>query len=361
MIDCTAPKYFQYNLYYTTMNLYPTYIPDNRSSLATEHCNEMGERMQLDYEVMRNSLIEKLAAEIEFKPVRHEHMKPIWDILSANDTGRSTDFSYGGLLMWANIFNYEFAIVSSTLFIKGQVENDVSTTAFSMPVGHLPLDISVSVLREYCRRNGLTPIFSAVPQQSLDDFLQLNPSRYEMVEDISDYIYDAEKLATLSGKKYGKKRNHVHQFEAAFPDYTTAPLSGDNIEQTIQFMDEIENEGDRTEMAIAERRMNIDVLKDMKEGDTHYLGLCLMDGDRMLAFTIGDIKDDTLFIHIEKALRDAPGAFEMINKLFAAKICSEHPEIRYINREDDAGDIGLRLSKQSYHPTEMLRKYNIYF
>ncbi len=39
----------------------------------------------------------------------------------------------------------------------------------------------------------------------------------------------------------------------------------------------------------------------------------------------------------------------------------KYPEIRFINREDDAGDIGLRMAKESYHPIEILKKYNVSF
>ena len=52
------------------------------------------------------------------------------------------------------------------------------------------------------------------------------------------------------------------------------------------------------------------------------------------------------------------GAGETINKLFAGMMTALHPELVYINREEDTGDPGLRRAKESYHPAMILRKYN---
>ena len=88
--------------------------------------------------------------------------------------------------------------------------------------------------------------------------------------------------------------------------------------------------------------------------------LLLADG-KVCAFTIGDVKNDTLFIHVEKATRKTEGSYEMVNAMFARHIVENYPEIRFINREDDAGDMGLRMAKESYHPHSILKKYNILF
>lgn len=297
--------------------------------------------------------------QLNFRKITPADMPQIWSIM-CREKGRTTDFSYGGLLMWVDYFHYEFAVVSDTLFIKGRVESDVSKVAFSLPIGQLPLKEAVELLRRYCRSQNIPLIFSAVPEYALADFEALCPISVEPLTDWADYLYDAQPLATLRGKKMSKKRNHVNQFLAAYPDYSYQPLDPLSAAEALAFMDHIDAEGDHTPMAETERRLNREMLRYVENGDPILLGGVLRDGaGHMLAFTIGDIKGDTLFIHIEKALREVPGGFEMINKSFAEAVCANHPEIRYINREDDAGDEGLRMAKESYHPIELLRKYNI--
>lgn len=300
-----------------------------------------------------------LAERLEFKKITPENMPDLWEILKL-EKGRTTDFSYGGILMWVDYFHYEYAILQNTLFIKGRVESDITKVAFSLPVGEMSLEKSVSVLREYCKINNLKLIFSAVPEYAIEEFSSLNPVKIEELTDWADYLYDAEMLSTLRGKKMSKKRNHVNQFLAAYPGFTFEPLTAENADEALEFMDAIDAEGDDTPMAVTERMLNRRMLQFIKTGDNNLIGGILRDSSgKILAYTIGDIKGDTLFVHIEKALRSVAGGFEMINKSFAESVCAAHPEIRFINREDDSGDEGLRYAKQSYHPVELLKKFNI--
>lgn len=298
---------------------------------------------------------------LEFEKITHDNMREIWKYLEM-EQGRTTDFSYAGLFMWVDLFKYEYAVAEDTMFIKGVLENDLSKPAFSLPVGRLPLSESVSMLRDYCRSQGLPLELSAVPEYALPSLMLLNPKSVEPLDDWSDYLYDARTLASLSGKKMSKKRNHVNQFISHNPEWSFEPLTASNALAAQKFMDIYESEADETFMAREESRLSRKMIDMIAEGDpVMHGGLLYSSPGVICALTIGDVKSDTLYVHIEKATRKTAGSYEMVNKEFAAHVLEVHPEVNYINREDDAGDEGLRYAKQSYHPIELLKKYNVIF
>ena len=62
---------------------------------------------------------------------------------------------------------------------------------------------------------------------------------------------------------------------------------------------------------------------------------------------------DMFVVHIEKAFADVQGAYPMINQQF---LLHEASQYKYVNREDDTGDEGLRKAKLSYHPVFFVQK-----
>ena len=85
-------------------------------------------------------------------------------------------------------------------------------------------------------------------------------------------------------------------------------------------------------------------------------GMLLVDG-QIVGFSLGEVVGDTLFTHIEKADRDYQGCYQMLVAQYAQQFAGEG--VHFINREDDAGDLGLRTSKLSYHPVTLLEKYTV--
>ena len=86
-------------------------------------------------------------------------------------------------------------------------------------------------------------------------------------------------------------------------------------------------------------------------------GLVLYVGGQTVAMTMGSRLDaETFDIHFEKADTDYPGAYALINRSFARHIREHHPEVKFLNREDDMGIEGLRKAKLSYHPHHMVEK-----
>ena len=57
--------------------------------------------------------------------------------------------------------------------------------------------------------------------------------------------------------------------------------------------------------------------------------------------------------NIEKAFADVQGAYPMINQQFVEHECMDYT---YVNREDDAGEEGLRKAKLSYRPAFLEEK-----
>lgn len=298
---------------------------------------------------------------LEFKPVIKESMAEIMPYLQL-EKERTCDFSYGGVLMWAPLYNYCYTINNNTLFMRGNHPDDASVATFTFPLGSLPLEQAVQLLKDYCEENDLNLIFSAVPEMAKDRLMEIGAKSALLQPKYGDYIYDAQMLAYLKGKKMSKKRNHVNQFINNYPDWKFEPLHVSHIPRIRETISkDINQEAAQTEEARLERELASRYLDDFEEGNHQMAGGVLIVGDKIVAYTIGDIKDDTLYVHIEKGERCVAGSFEMINKQFAQYVLSLHPEVKYINREDDAGDDGLKAAKQSYHPLKILEKYQVAF
>jgi hypothetical protein len=75
------------------------------------------------------------------------------------------------------------------------------------------------------------------------------------------------------------------------------------------------------------------------------------------AFSLGELlNQQTAVVHIEKANPQIPGVYALINQQFC-----EHcwGQVRYVNREQDLGETGLRKAKLSYYPDDLVEKYRI--
>lgn len=85
----------------------------------------------------------------------------------------------------------------------------------------------------------------------------------------------------------------------------------------------------------------------------------IIDG-KIASFTIGEIVNKTLVIHVEKALREYNGVYPYTFNKFAKFVKENYPQVEFINREDDSGVQGLRTSKMQYQPIKLLDKYHVF-
>ena len=158
-----------------------------------------------------------------------------------------------------------------------------------------------------------------------------------------------------------KKRNHVNQFIAMNPDWEYEPLCRSNVSEVIKALDLVEKDCLQTESAVMERKLTRRYLETFDSTIPGVHGGVINVNGRPVALAVGDVRGDTLLVQIEKASREITGAHEMMNKVFAEKILRQYPHLKYVNREEDAGDPGLRQAKRSYHPVKILEKYAVRF
>ena len=296
---------------------------------------------------------------LEFKRITLDDMGAISRFLT-HSKSRTCDYTVGGIYMWVHYLNYSYCIYRNTLFIQGVSEEDMGRPAFSMPLGELPLDESVALLKDYCEQNGIPLRFSAIPEDCISEFRQAGEWTVEPLADWADYLYNAEGIATLSGKKYSKKRNHVNRFMLDNPEARLHAISGENTQRILDAFYKWDNAEEMQSLtAIEERDMTVNVMEHMGQLPG-FEGASLDDGrGNIVAFTVGEVIGDTLYVHIEKMNHEVSGAGTAVFHLFVKAMMEKYPELRYCNREEDVGDEGLRQAKLSYHPSDVLQKYDL--
>ena len=164
-----------------------------------------------------------------------------------------------------------------------------------------------------------------------------------------DYLYLRTNLATLPGKKYHKKRNLVKGFENSYrcEQKPLTPTSvPDALEVLEQWRTDKEIDGD-----YAAAREALELLETLQmRGAVYYI-----DGEPV-AWCLGEelARGKMFAIHFEKALERYRGLYQFVNRSFSASLPGNY---RFINREQDLGDEGLRQAKMSYRPSGFVRKY----
>lgn len=289
-----------------------------------------------------------------FKKIEPSSYKEIKKYISLQGS-KACEFSFGILYIWKDYFNFKYAIYNDYLFIKEESQEEV---AFFLPVGK-DIKEGLNILIDYCKSVGDDLILDCVPEyyiNNVKDYLKIEPIELCIW---NDYLYDAYKMSSYSGKKMSKKRNHFNKFIKEYPNYSIELINNDNINQVMSFYDLFKENNKKDYDLYKYEESNLQRVFT-NYSNLPFIGMILKDEEKIIAFTIGEIVNDVLMVHIEKANRDYDGSFPTVQKLFAS-YCLQEYNIKYINREDDAGDEGLRKSKLSYYPISIIKKYRVHY
>lgn len=291
---------------------------------------------------------------IDFKPITLDTKKQYMPYLF-DGKEKGCGYSFTNLYLWGR----QCAAVSHGHLAIFSHFNQRSVYPYPAGTGdkRLILDAIISDAKERgisCRITGLTP----EDRQTLQE---LYPERFCFHCDRNnfDYVYAIDDLADLPGKNYQKKRNHCNRFQKDYPNYTLEPLSEKNL-SAVQQMAKNWYEDRLNENPDGDYLMEQVALSKAfrHRHELELEGLVLLADNEILAFTLGSrLSSDTFDIHFEKAKGNINGAYAVINQEFARYIREAHPDIRFLNREEDMGIEGLRIAKQRYFPHHMVEKY----
>ncbi len=282
--------------------------------------------------------------------------KPWVDKIVMEENSPSADYNFGNIYVWDKYYRQLITRFGDRMITKLRYEGK---PAFVFPIGSGELKGAVEAIREFCAYRGYPMVMRGITERHREELEREYPGCFEFEEDVrcADYVYDIDALSTFAGRALHGKRNHCNRFEAEH-SWEFLPLTRELIPSCLDMLALWTEENyERLEKSISHEHDAIVRAFAAFECLGLEGGVLKADG-RIMGFTLGEvISHDTFDTHFEKADINVNGAYPMICRELAKTVKRRHPEIKYINREDDMGIEALRVSKESYKPIFTVRKY----
>ncbi len=261
---------------------------------------------------------------------------------------KSADYSFTNLWGWADYYGLALA------FDKGLcwVYQEKPLPRLWAPLGDWSA-ADFTKIQEFANKTiTLHRVPSLLAQQLKEQFgerLEEKESREHW-----EYLYKQSDLATLSGNKFHKKKNHVNAYTKAYGiDYR--PIDDSNIDHVLALQEDWCKWRDCESSPALQAES--DVIFRVVGNWNRLPGLsggALYVEEKMVAFSIGESLDkDNFVVHFEKVQPDYKGIYQAMNQTFAEKAAAGY---EFVNREQDMGEEGLRQAKLTYNPLGFLEK-----
>lgn len=193
------------------------------------------------------------------------------------------------------------------------------------------------------------PVISELRRKGLDPL---------SLRDEWDYVYLVDDLVRLEGARFHSLRKemgkatseHQLEYEPMTSEHQKACLELEEVWCDLRHcsMDRFSSAEDN---ALKEAIANFHALGFVG-------GVVLLDG-RVQALTVGErLNGDTAVVHFEKANPEIRGLYQVINQQFCEKALKG---FKFVNREQDVGEPGLRRAKEGYHPHHFVEKHLLKF
>jgi hypothetical protein len=286
---------------------------------------------------------------------------------------RGCEYCFSNLFLWGGLFGTDVTQIEGCLCTMDTKTEKAAVHLF--PVGANP-EKAVRILLADDRERGKASIFRGLAETEKGWMESVFPGVFSYQETRSswDYLYPVEALKNLAGRKYHGKRNHIARFLEG-GDWSYEPIRAVSAPGQLQAADVSSsgslrgNLGECRDMYQDWLVENYNRLKPSIEQEKAVVNGCfayfrelgleggiLKQNGETVGFCIGKpLNSDTYVVHVEKAYTHVQGAYPMLNQQF---VIHNMDGYRYVNREDDMGEEGLRKAKLSYYPEPLLKKYS---
>ena len=260
-----------------------------------------------------------------------------------NDSrSRCCDLTVGGTMMWRSYFGSECCVYGDSLIIRVDFYGD---KAYVVPIG----GDRMRALRAVAEDDP-NPLFCVVSREDLGllagCFGGIGVTAHR---ESFDYLYLASDMRDLPGKRFSGQRNHINKFLSVCGDWSFRVIDPSDIADAERFIDAFHQ--NMSGLGAEEEQRSRCLVRHMAEYGC--VGGMLTVGGAVCGVTVCEKIGDTCYIHVEKADRTVPGVYPMLFR----EASRAFADCKYINREEDDGNEGLRTSKLSYHPVRLIRKY----
>ncbi|MFO8031057.1 MAG: phosphatidylglycerol lysyltransferase domain-containing protein [Desulfohalobiaceae bacterium] len=262
---------------------------------------------------------------------------------------KTSDYSFLNIWAWRDIYQLQWAFDGNLVWIR---QNDPRPLYWA-PVGDWQEVDWPSRLKEL-QIQELELI--RVPEELSRIWEQSLKGRVHLQEDPEqwDYIYSVQELIELKGNRFHRKKNLLRQFQRNY-NYRYIVLDADQVDKALTLQTEwcMWKDCEDSTTLEAENQAILNTFQDWNKLD-NILGAGIeVDGD-MVAYTVAEPLDqETVVVHFEKGCPNHKGVYQAMNQMFLANSAKD---FKFVNREQDLGDPGLRKAKESYHPQGYLKK-----
>ncbi|MGN0855787.1 MAG: GNAT family N-acetyltransferase [Candidatus Spyradenecus sp.] len=296
---------------------------------------------------------------MEFRPLTREVLPTLRPYFCAQRF-RLSDYTLGFQLMWLPYAKTAYAEVEGCLLIRSAYGGRQVFDYPLHPEGDPEAELrALAALEAWCVENAWPLVLASIPAERLTplvrrygrDLTLSNPRTWR------DYLYRFSDFVDYAGKRFAGQRNHVSKFHRLYPTATFRLMTSADLPRVLDFLRAYAERQYAKHSFVANEELHGSRLLLEAFDDLGLCGGLLEHEGTLVAITVGEVVGSTLVVHIEKALVGYEGAYPTIAQAFARALQS--PELETINREDDAGDCGLRKSKLQYNPIEILDKYTL--